>query len=257
MQGTKTERRSVLDAQDGYEIKQYFNENHGRGRWYVYLPANSKLRKRFKKNSDGRMLRAHYTYCMANNLDGIPKDHVIHHIDSDRENDNIENLQLLSHGDHNALHADDVNKPGSFKGRRHTAETRRRMREIARTNGYNGQWGGPKKNHFPETIEKMSASASGKANSQYRHDIPTEGIRRAYAKLKDLTAVSQIFGCSVQAVRNRIKVTESVSIDWMKISDQELLKMLEECGGVQSRLALKIQAPGTSLFRRLKKVARE
>lgn len=246
------EHRKVLDTFGGYPIKEYLNEKVGR--WYVYLPVNSGAREYFGKK-EGRMLRSHYVYCRANSIPGIPKTHVVHHVDGDRNNDSIGNLQMVTHEQHNAIHDSDHRcAGGQFKGKRHSYETIQKMTEIARRNGYNGQWDGPKKNHFPETIEKMSARASGDGNPTYRHDIPTEGVRRAYERLKDLNAVSQIFGCSVQAIRNRLQADKSVSTDWKKIPNEQLLEMLSECGGNQRKLALKIQAPGTSLFRRLKKI---
>lgn len=246
------EHRKVIDIFGGYPVKEYLNEKVNR--WYVYLPVNSGAREYFGKK-EGRMLRSHYVYCRANSIPGMPKTHVIHHVDGDRGNDDIENLQMLTHEQHNLIHDSDPRcAGGQFKGRRHSYKTIQKLTEIARRNGYNGQWDGAKKNHFPETIERMSASSTGVNNSQYRHDIPTEGVRRAYERLQDLNAVAEIFGCSVQAVRNRIQTAGSVSVDWKTIPDAELLKMLDECCGNQRKLALKIQAPGTSLFRRLNKI---
>lgn len=242
-------KRVQIDTYDGYAVRQYFNENVRR--WYVYLPVNSGAREFFKKK-EGRMLRSHYVYCRANLVAGVPKSHVIHHIDGDRENDNADNLQMLSHEEHNTLHDGEPSKV--YTGRKHTAKTRELLREIGRRNGYNGQWDGPKKEHFPETIERMRASSAGRKNSQYRHDLPTEGVVRAYEKLKDFAAVANIFGCSIQAVRNRIEHREAVNTDWKKISDEDLMRMLDEKGGNQRQLGLEIQAPATSLFRRINKI---
>lgn len=46
---------------------------------------------------------------MLENKRHIPKWYVIHHIDKNRQNDVIENLQLVTRWEHNKLHADDIN----------------------------------------------------------------------------------------------------------------------------------------------------
>jgi hypothetical protein len=47
----------------------------------------------------------HYVYCYYNNIDVIPKGYVIHHIDFNKQNNDISNLQLLTHSDHSKLHS--------------------------------------------------------------------------------------------------------------------------------------------------------
>ena len=43
-------------------------------------------------------------YCYYNNMEMIPKGYAIHHIDHNHDNNNIENLQMLTRGEHAALH---------------------------------------------------------------------------------------------------------------------------------------------------------
>ena len=46
----------------------------------------------------------HAVYCEANGLTEIPKGYVIHHCDENPHNNEIENLMMLSMGEHAALH---------------------------------------------------------------------------------------------------------------------------------------------------------
>lgn len=43
-------------------------------------------------------------YCEQNNMTEVPKNHVIHHIDEDKLNNKIENLQLLTRRQHAQIH---------------------------------------------------------------------------------------------------------------------------------------------------------
>jgi hypothetical protein len=46
----------------------------------------------------------HLVYCEANGLTEMPEGYVIHHIDLDPTNNDIENLQLMTPSDHTKLH---------------------------------------------------------------------------------------------------------------------------------------------------------
>jgi len=46
----------------------------------------------------------HEVYCLYNKITQIPKGHCIHHKDLDKSNNKIENLVLMSLGDHSKLH---------------------------------------------------------------------------------------------------------------------------------------------------------
>lgn len=54
-------------------------------------------------------------------LDSIPKYHIIHHIDENRENDDISNLMLLTRTEHAKIHK---------LGKVHTKEQRRKLSEA-------------------------------------------------------------------------------------------------------------------------------
>ena len=73
---------------------QYFRK--GTGRWYIKW-RNLGSRKMFSKS------RAVYTWEQINGT--VPKGYEIHHINFDRADDRIENLQLLSKSEHRLLHA--------------------------------------------------------------------------------------------------------------------------------------------------------
>ena len=64
------------------------------GRVYTFYWDDSNVRR--------YMYRYQWVWIQANGP--IPKGHHIHHIDDDCTNDSIENLQCLTHSEHNALH---------------------------------------------------------------------------------------------------------------------------------------------------------
>lgn len=239
--------KGVIEVVNGYEVRQHFYRKAGR--WYVWLPKHSGLRERFKKKD--RMLRSHYVYCQTHNLDGIDKSFVIHHSDHDRTNDTPENLQMLSIADHNLLHESDT-PDRSFLGRKHTPETIEKMKESAAIRGNNGVWSGAKKGHFESTKLIMSEKSSGINNSNYRHDIDGEAIRRCYESVKSIDVVSRIFGCSKEAVRNRINGEHSQ--DWKNLSDIELMAVFERNSRNCHKTALELNAPQTSLWRRINQI---
>lgn len=243
------ENGGVIEVVNGYEVRQHFNPHVGR--WYVWLPKHSGLREQFKKRD--RMLRSHYVFCRMSGFPYISKSFVIHHIDHDRTNDSYENLQMLSVGDHNEIHESD-DPQRNFLGRKHLPESIEKMREIASTRGNNGVWNGAKVEHFESTKEKMSEKATGRNNAMYRHDLDDEAIVRCFDQLRNLGAVARIFGCSIQAVRSRITKRGETTSNWKSMSDKELLAVFQECGGNISAMSLKLNAPQTSLWRKMKKV---
>lgn len=56
------------------------------------------------KTKDSRVYEHVYIYCSENNLTEVPPKHVIHHIDGNIDNNQIENLQLLTISEHVKLH---------------------------------------------------------------------------------------------------------------------------------------------------------
>jgi len=63
----------------------------------------------YKKNwVYGRVFRSQWVRMIAKNQE-VPKWYVIHHIDKNRHNDIVENIELLTRWEHNKRHADDEN----------------------------------------------------------------------------------------------------------------------------------------------------
>lgn len=247
------ESGSVIEVVDGYKVKQIYNQKVGR--FYVWLPKRSGLRELYGKKE--RMFRSHYVFLRMSGLNKIPKSFVIHHKDHNRTNDNYSNLEMMTIEAHNAYHENHLfeNPPQPpFLGRNHTEETRLKMSRHAIGRGNNDVWGGPKKGHFKETIEKISTKASGSGNAMYRHDLDNEAIQRCYKITGSLGETARIFGCSMQAVRLRLR--QENSSDWKSLSDEELLCELNEAGNLH-RLSLKLNAPQTSLWRKIKRIENE
>lgn len=242
---------AIIEVYGGYNVRQHFNKKVGR--YYVWLPKYSGLRELF--GGRDRLLRSHYVWCRTRGEYVIPFGHVIHHKDHDRLNDSFANLQLMTESEHDAYHATEEGRKGFRRGwetgMTHSTETIEKFREIAAARGNNNIWGGAKKNHFDSTIELMSKKASGKGNPMYRHDLDDEAIVRCYQATGSLEQVARIFGCSVQAVRNR--VTKKPAINWRMLSDEEIMTEYKRRGSVH-QTALAIGAPMTSLWRKIKKI---
>lgn len=54
-------------------------------------------------NYKGEMIRLH-RYIWEKYNGPIPKNHIIHHIDFNKENNSIENLQCMTHSEHDIIH---------------------------------------------------------------------------------------------------------------------------------------------------------
>lgn len=242
---------SIIEVCGGYNVRQHFNKKAGR--YYVWLPKYSGLRELF--GGRDRVLRSHYVWCRTVGEYVVPYGYVIHHRDHDRINDAFGNLKLMTESEHDAYHATEEGRAGFRRGwetgMTHTAATIEKFREIAAARGNNDIWGGAKKNHFDSTKELMSERASGKGNAMYRHDLDDEAVIRCYRETGSLEQVARIFGCSIQAVRNR--VTERPTTNWKSLTDEQIMDEYRRRGSVH-QTALAIAAPMTSLWRRIKKI---
>lgn len=73
-----------------------------------YTPWNFKngvkLKRKFKRFNGKLVLKSHYVFCKYFNFLEIPKGFVIHHIDGDSLNDQINNLQLMTDKNHKKLY---------------------------------------------------------------------------------------------------------------------------------------------------------
>lgn len=76
------------------------NPNFNKKPWnYIDGQCN----KRGRKSKNHRLV-SHINWCKSNQIHRIPKGCVIHHIDQNPKNDNINNLQLMTKDFHNKLH---------------------------------------------------------------------------------------------------------------------------------------------------------
>lgn len=242
------ENGGVIEVVNGYSVRQHFNKKVGR--WYVWIPKHCGLREVFKKRD--RVLRSHYVFCRVSGFPYVSKSRVIHHVDKDRTNDSYDNLQMLSIEEHNTLHERDE-PHRSFLGKIHSPESIEKIKKVAESRGNNSIWDGAKKEHFESTLEKMSEKSSGRKNAMYRHDLDDEAIRRCFEQMGNLGATARIFGCSIQAVRSRVEHSEKGN-DWKSLTDELLLEVFQECGGIIGSMSLKLNAPLTSLWRKMKKL---
>lgn len=251
MLNVQNENNAVIEVYGGYPVKQHFNEKTGR--WYVWLPKHCGLRELWNRN---RIQRSHYVFMRCFGINKVPKSRVIHHKDHNRENDNYDNLELLTVGAHNAYHEEDARlnpRQGPFMGRKHSEETLLRMSDGAKVRGNNDIWGGAKKEHFYSTKLLMGESAAGERNTMYRHDLDDEAIRRCFQSTSSLSITARIFGCSVQCVRNRVE-NKTSSAEWKMLTNDELLAAFNKSGKNLHKTALALNAPDTSLRRKLKKI---
>lgn len=65
--------------------------------------------------------KTHQIFWEIANNKRIPKGYVLHHIDKDKTNNSLDNLRLMTRGDHMSLH---------HKGRPHSEETKKRIGEA-------------------------------------------------------------------------------------------------------------------------------
>lgn len=243
----------VVEIYNGCEVKQtYFKKAK---RWYVWLPKHSGLRELFEKKD--RMLRSHYVWCRETGNKRVPIGFVLHHKDCNRLNDEFSNLKLMEAGEHDEFHRLNPKPMNEDANERH-----RLLADVysdnafllGLRNGNNGLWDN-KECHTEYTRRLMSEKAAGILNAMYRHDIPVEVVKERYEALGNMALVAREFGCSRNAIRMRLRPDRTIT--WRFMSDDELLRRLEDCDGVMNRLAITLNAPPTSVWRRIKKIKRD
>lgn len=82
-------------------------------------------------------------YCSFNNLDKVPDGYLIHHKDHNKHNNNLLNLELITHKQHIAEHYNEV----------FSEENKRKISEMMKTNN-------PMKN--PEVVQKVKDKLTGR-----------------------------------------------------------------------------------------------
>lgn len=196
---TQTETGTVLCVVKDRAIKQWYNKSARR--YYVTFGKNTELAEKFGRI---RMFRSHFLWLLFNSKSEIPNGYVVHHKDHNRLNDEPENLQLMTELEHTEHHKNDK-RVAAFAGKKHSEETKSKMRKIAKTRGNNDVWSGDKKAHYESTKCKMSMKAKGSGNAAFRADLNSSEVVAYYEKCGSIAATARYFGCSNTAVRNRIK----------------------------------------------------
>jgi len=188
------------------------------GRWYVRFStmSDAHLIERFGKD---RMFRSHFVYCCAHGLSSIPENCVIHHNNRDKSDDSLSNLTLLGVDEHIDIHKVENAERASkvHRGRKCSQKTIERMRSVAGRRGNNGMWES-KVCHSKETKKKMSELQAGKDNSCFRSDIDPELVRLEYFEEPNIAKISDKFGCSNIAIRNRVQdLNDGCDIEWSEV----------------------------------------
>jgi len=98
-----------------------------------------------------------HRYIYKKHYNNIPKGYIIHHIDFNKDNNNISNLQSMTSSDHKSLHGKG-NK--IWLGRKHKPESHIKM-HLSQLGNKNNLG----KKHSEETRIKMSISAIGRPKS--------------------------------------------------------------------------------------------
>lgn len=150
----------------------------------------------------------------------IPQDCIIHHIDKNKTNNSIENLELMSNSNHTSLHMKGKNHPMFGKigennpnfGRKHSINT------IKKMSGENNHMYG--KNHSIESKLKISES---KNNSGYFRVFKSkdsrykQGFIWCYRWLEN-GKQQNIYRVNLEDLENEVK---NRNLKWFKLSKGE------------------------------------
>jgi len=112
----------------------------------MYTNAKNKIMNYKRIKINGKNLKLH-RYVWEQFYGLIPEGYVIHHIDNNKHNNKIENLQIMTHSEHSSLHNKDWNpnditrkkmseskkgKPSNRKGKKHSEETKKLISEAGK-----------------------------------------------------------------------------------------------------------------------------
>lgn len=128
--------------------------------------ANQKGYVRLSASSGHRPLEHHVPF-----EGGVPKGYHAHHIDGIKDNNAIDNIELIEASEHNSMHMRGDNNP---------------MRRF------------PEKNHFNNGFV-------GKENGRWRHDISTEEILQLREDGYSIREVAEIMDCCTYTIKKRCK----------------------------------------------------
>lgn len=226
----------------GTDVRHFLFKN---GRWYVTWKSDSLLSVKYGRT---RMFRSHFVFMELNGMSKIKSGFEIHHIDHNKQNDNPTNLEMLSKKDHIAKHAGTHVRSEEWRAKQSVAGKNRYLAGGLPTFGVGRAAGFM---HKSETREKMANASVGSFNSQYREDIDDAEVVAFFSECKNFSKTARHFGCSISAVRSRVEKREN-DVDWKLISNADLIEMFESEGKSVNRLSKKINAPISSLWRKLK-----
>jgi len=114
----------------------------------------------------------HKIYCDYYGLTGIPEGYVVHHIDGDPWNNNIDNLQMMTRAEHTILH----NLGNTYmRGKKLNDNTKLKMR-----NSRLGQPGWNKRNITEDMIEDAKVCNAREFRDKYNCAF------RVYYRARDL-----------------------------------------------------------------------
>lgn len=179
-----------------------------------YYDIVSKKEGNFRKKCHRLIYEDYYNVCLLSFVD-------IHHIDGDKLNNSINNLEPLYHGEHSHLHTIGENNP--MYGKRATTETRKKMSK-AHSGENNSMYG---KHHSVETRKKLSEANKGKPHipETYFNKSSKNGLPFRVSKLKD-TRYKQGF-CYVYQYSKEGKRYCIKAVSVLKLKDKILSKSLK------------------------------
>ena len=150
----------------------------------------------------------------------IPKDFIIHHLDGNKVNNDIENLRMMTSHEHMSLHnkgnkysvgrklSDETKQKigKSMEGFKHSEETRRKMSESRK--GKNNPFYG--KHHSKETITKIIEQQKGEKSCMWK----------SYARIikHGFNNGNQVFGLKFNGKMLKTSYHKNKLIDWFLIN---------------------------------------
>jgi hypothetical protein len=149
----------------------------------------------------------------------IPEGYVIHHKDFNHDNNNPENLEMLTRAEHNKIHRA-FDKSSWNIGKKHTEETKKKLSEAAKG-----------RKHTEETKKKLSEAKTGIPNPKMQGEKHPNYGKESYMKGKYHSEESKIkIGLAHigKEPPNKIKITEEM-VEHVK-QNRSIKKFKEDFG---------------------------